>query len=115
MTYRSISRQRPKYAHATIEPGRKRCFYVVHIHPLLGKSPINTHSQQKTVFSVGSVPRSYLEENLHYKQLRVQLLSVNQRATEAEESPSLRLVTRKRLVITLQSNRYCGELLLRKD
>jgi hypothetical protein len=29
-------------------------------HPLLGNGPINTNSwQQKTVFSVGSVPRSY--------------------------------------------------------
>jgi hypothetical protein len=48
-------------------------------------------------------------------QLRVQLWSVNQWATEAEESPLLRLATRKRLVKTLQRNSHCGELLPRKD
>jgi hypothetical protein len=67
--------------------------YVIRIYPLLGNGPINTHSlQQKTVFSVGSVPRGYLEDNRCYKQLSVQLWSANQRATEAEESPSLRFV-----------------------
>jgi hypothetical protein len=40
-------------------------------------------------------------------QLRVELWSINQRATEAEESPLLRFVTRKRLVKTLQSNSHC--------
>jgi hypothetical protein len=44
-------------------------------------------------------------------QLRVQLWSVNQRAAEAEESPLLRFVTRKRLVKTVQRNRHCGERL----
>jgi hypothetical protein len=43
------------------------------------------------------------------------LWSVNQRATEAEESPLLRFVTRKRLVKTLQRNSHCRELLLSKD
>jgi hypothetical protein len=38
------------------------------------------------------------------KQLRVQVWSVNQRATEAEESPSLRFVTRKRLAKIRQRN-----------
>jgi hypothetical protein len=134
-------------------------------------------SQQQTVFSAWSVPRSYLEDKLALqgirassihkrqtrplvregfpqkqdrncqtvinirswapdgtrhqdlltdrqsqcdfdfatKQLRVLLWSVNQRATEAEESPLLRFVTRKRLVKTLQRNSHCGELLLSKD
>jgi hypothetical protein len=45
--------------------------------------------------------------------LNVQL-SVNQRATEAEEFPLLRFVARKRLVKTLQWNSHCGELLPRK-
>jgi hypothetical protein len=49
------------------------------------------------------------------KKLRVQLLNVNQWATEAEESPLLRFVTRKRLVKTLQMNNHCGELLPSKD
>jgi hypothetical protein len=40
-------------------------------------------------------------------QLRVQLWSVNQRATEAEESPLPRMVTMKRLVKTLQRNSHC--------
>jgi hypothetical protein len=39
----------------------------------------------EVVFSSGSVPRSYLEDNLRYRsQLRVHLWSVNQRASEAE-------------------------------
>jgi hypothetical protein len=48
-------------------------------------------------------------------QLRVQLCSVNQRATEAGESPLLRFVTRKRLVKTLQRNSHCGMRLPSKD
>jgi hypothetical protein len=39
-------------------------------------------------------------ERVSAVQLRVQLWNVNQRATEAEESPLLRFVTRKRLVKT---------------
>jgi hypothetical protein len=39
-----------------------------------------------------SMPRSYLEDSRRYKELRVRLWSVNQRATEAEESPLLRFV-----------------------
>jgi hypothetical protein len=45
---------------------------VVHIYPLLGNGPINTHSRQPmTVISVGSVPSSYLEDNRRYKQFGV--------------------------------------------
>jgi hypothetical protein len=87
------------------------------------------------VFSVGAAPRLY-KENLPQlgfemsrvlelavsaenggsaMQLRVQLWSVKQRATEADESPLLRFVTRKRLVKMLQWNRHCGELLPNKD
>jgi hypothetical protein len=44
-------------------------------------------------------------------ELRVQLWNVNQRATEAEDSPLLRFVTRKRLVKTLQRNGHSVELL----
>jgi hypothetical protein len=40
-------------------------------------------------------------------ELTVQLWSVDQRATEAEESPLLRFVTKKRLVKTLQRNSHC--------
>jgi hypothetical protein len=40
-------------------------------------------------------------------ELRVQLWNVNQRTTESEESPSLRFVTRKRLVKTMQRNSHC--------
>jgi hypothetical protein len=53
VAHRSIARQRlskyiPRHTRWTIG------------HSLLGNGPINTHSwQQKTVFSVGSVPRSY--------------------------------------------------------
>jgi hypothetical protein len=47
--------------------------------------------------------------------LRIELWSVNQRATEAEESPLLSFVTRKRLVRTLQMTSHCGELLPSND
>jgi hypothetical protein len=47
--------------------------------------------------------------------MSVQLLSGNQRATEAEECPLLRFATRKRLVKILQRNSHCGELLLSND
>jgi hypothetical protein len=49
-------------------------------------------STTETVFSAWSLPRSYLEDNEHYKELRVQLWSVNQQATEAEETPSLKFL-----------------------
>jgi hypothetical protein len=45
-----------------------------------------------------------------FVELRVHLWNVNQQATEAEESPLLRFVTRKRLVKTLQRNSHCGEI-----
>jgi hypothetical protein len=56
VTCRPISRQRPKYAQATREPGRKRCFLCgPHIYPLLGNGPINRHfDNREAVFSVGS-------------------------------------------------------------
>jgi hypothetical protein len=67
----------------------RRVFYVVRIYPLLGNGPINIYSQQqKTVFSMGSLPRSYLEDSHSFK-LRVQLWSINQRTAEAKESPLL--------------------------
>jgi hypothetical protein len=47
-------------------------------------------------------------EKVSALQLRVELWNVNHRATEAEESPFLRFVTRKRLVKTLQRNSHCG-------
>jgi hypothetical protein len=46
---------------------------VVRIYPLLRNGPINMHSRQlKTVFSVGSVPRSFLEDSGRHKQLRIE-------------------------------------------
>jgi hypothetical protein len=51
-------------------------------------------------------------ERVSAVQLRVQLWSVNQRATE---TPLLILVTRKCLVKTRQRNSHCGELLKSKD
>jgi hypothetical protein len=45
VTRRSISRQCLKYVHATIEPASQDgVLYVVHIYPLLGNGPINTHA-----------------------------------------------------------------------
>jgi hypothetical protein len=54
----------------------------------------------ETVFSAWSVPRIILKTIGATREMRVQLWSVNQRATEAEESPWLRFVARKRLVKT---------------
>jgi hypothetical protein len=69
----------------------------------------------KAVFSTGPVPRIYLEDNRRYRsQLKVQLWNFNQRATEAEESPLLRFVTRRRVVKTRQRISQCGELLQSK-
>jgi hypothetical protein len=70
------------------------------------------------VFSVRSDPSVYNEKPRTIDgsiELRVQLWSVNQRATEAEESPLLRFVTRKRLAKTLQRNNNFGDLLSTKD
>jgi hypothetical protein len=66
----------------------------------------------ETVFSAWSVARSYPEDNRRYK---ADEGSVVERATEAEKSPLLTFVTRKRLVKTLQMNSLCGELLPHKD
>jgi hypothetical protein len=42
-------------------------------YPLLGNGPINTHSwQQKTVFSVGSLPRSYKRAQAVVVQVRIE-------------------------------------------
>jgi hypothetical protein len=42
-------------------------------HPLLGNGPINTQSwQQKTVFTVGSVPRSYKIAQSDVVQIRIE-------------------------------------------
>jgi hypothetical protein len=48
-------------------------------------------------------------------EMRVQVWIVNQRATEAEESPVLGLVARKRPVKTVQRNSHCGEQILSKE
>jgi hypothetical protein len=119
VTYMPIARQRfgkhiPEVTLSTIG------------HPLLGNGTINMHSWQQRdgvfrgVRAEGTVRRikeyeKYRGVQRSTKQLRVQLWSVNQRATEAEESPLLRFVTRKRLVKTLQRNSHCGELLPSKD
>jgi hypothetical protein len=47
--------------------------------------------------------------------LRVQLWSVSQRITEAEEPPLLRLFTRKSVGKASQRNSHCGGMLPRKD
>jgi hypothetical protein len=47
--------------------------------------------------------------------LWLQMWSVNQRATDAEESPLLRFVTRKRLVKIFQRKGHCWELLRSND
>jgi hypothetical protein len=67
-----------------------------------------------------SAPRLYGErpcsvQRVSAVQLRVQLWSVNQLATEAEESELFKFVTRKRLVRTLQRKSLCGKLLPSKD
>jgi hypothetical protein len=70
----------------------------------------------QTVFSVGSVQIGYKRVEFRTWQfssveLSVQLWSVNQRTTEADEFPLLRFLTTKHLVKTRQRNSHCGELL----
>jgi hypothetical protein len=76
VTCRPISRQRPKYTHTTIEKVLQEVFYMWSaLFPLLGNVSLNTFPQKETrrtighlllsnaavntVFSVGSVTRSY--------------------------------------------------------
>jgi hypothetical protein len=72
------------------------------------------------VFSVGPL-RGYATrptvfvQRVSAVQLRVQVWSVDQRATEIEASALVRFITRTRVVKTLQRNSHYGELLPRKD
>jgi hypothetical protein len=88
-------------------------------HLLLGNGTLNRLCQEYSLcFPLGPcsvVIRESSSEPGSSVELRVQLWSVNQRTTEAEESPLLIFVTRKRLVKTLQRNSHSGKLLLRKD
>jgi hypothetical protein len=72
-------------------------------------------SEIEAVFSVWSMPRSCLEDNWRYSGTEGSIVGVNQRATEAEESPLLRFVIRKRLVRAQHRNSHCGERLPSKD
>jgi predicted GTPase len=47
VTYRSISRQRPKYAHATIEKYCKNFFYIVGAMPNARQRALNTYLQKQ--------------------------------------------------------------------
>jgi hypothetical protein len=75
--------------------------------PLLCNGTVNTLQQQRLCFLRGPCRGFVLKTTGATMQLRVRLLSVNQRATEAEESPLFRFVPKKRLVITLQRNSHC--------
>jgi hypothetical protein len=63
------------------------------------------------VFSAWSVPKSHPEDNWPYSSVDLSAVECkpagNGVATEAEESPLLRFVTRKRPVKTLQRNSHC--------
>jgi hypothetical protein len=61
-------------------------------------------AQQRLCFLRGPCRGVILKTIGVTRQTRIQLWCVNQRTTEAEESPSLRFVTRKRLVKTLHMN-----------
>jgi hypothetical protein len=71
---------------------------------LLGNGALNRLYQQYRLFSVGSVQSDYKIVEFRSWQfssvteLSVQLWNVNQRTTEADESPVLRFVVRKCLV-----------------
>jgi hypothetical protein len=68
------------------------------------------YNNRGTVFSVCSVPRSYLEDNWHYGSVESSGAECspagNGVTTEDEESPLLRFVTRKHLVKTLQRDNH---------
>jgi hypothetical protein len=83
--------------------------------PLLCNCSVKTFQQQRLCFLSGPCRGFILKTIDGIRQLSVQLRSVNQRATEAEECPLLRFVTRKRLVKTRQRDNHCGELLLSND
>jgi hypothetical protein len=76
--------------------------------PLLCNGTVKTLLQQQRVcvFCVVCAEEFFKIIGATVK-LRIQLWSVNQRTTEAEESPLLRFFTRKRLVKTLQRNSHC--------
>jgi hypothetical protein len=76
------------------------------------ESKVELRENKRKEIAVG---KSESVERMSVVQLRVHLWSVNQRATEAEESSLLRFVTRKRPVKILQKNSHCGELLPSKD
>jgi hypothetical protein len=141
MTCRLTSRQRPKYAHATIEKVLQEVFSVWYVpYPLLGNGSLNTFPRRRTRDTMGHLllgngavdslcqqyrlcfpwgPRNVVIRELISEvgssvKMSGQLWSFNQRATEAEEFPLLRFATRKRLVKTLERNSHCGELLPRK-
>jgi hypothetical protein len=116
VTCSPVSRQRPKYAHATMEPVSQQMFsmWSAYVHCWV-EGPRRRILDKRKRFSVGSVPRNCkraqsevyrVQRSTTQLRVRVQLWSVNQRPTEAEESPSVIFVTRKRLVKTLQMNNY---------
>jgi hypothetical protein len=74
-----------------------------------------TRFNNRDFFLRGSCRRVILKTVGATRQLKVQFWSVNQRAAEAEGSPSLRFVTGKRVEKTLQKNSHFGELLQSKD
>jgi hypothetical protein len=61
-------------------------------------------STRERLFLRGPCPGVHFKITGATVQLRVELWYVNQWATEAEESPLLRFVTRKRLLKILQRN-----------
>jgi hypothetical protein len=82
---------------------------VVRMYPFIDNGPVN---KQDGVFRGAILKTVDAKSN---RELRAQLWSVNQRVTEAEESPLLRFVTRKLVVKTRQRNCHCGEMLQSKD
>jgi hypothetical protein len=142
VTYRLGSRQGQKYEHATIEKVLQKVFSMWSVPcPLLGNGSPNTFLLKQTRGTIGhllldngGVNRFYIQYRLCFPwctctvviressseagssvELRLHLWTVNQRTTEAEEPPLLRIVTRKYLVKTLQRKSHFWELLPSKD
>jgi hypothetical protein len=92
----------------TIREAYSRCYTYV-VAPAAYACAVTSHSSTRG--DAGEVrSEAICLDRLFYSasecsavQLRVQLWSVNQRATEAEESPLLKFVTKKHLVKILQT------------
>jgi hypothetical protein len=100
--------------------GRKRCFIWCPHNIQCWVTGKWTRILTRDIFSLRPGPNLYNKRRKIFQwsrwvELNVQLLRVNQLTAEAEESPLLRFVARKRSVKTLQRNKHCWDRLPSND